>query len=138
MIKKRREEEYQRRVDMLLADSIKPIVRLFERNAKWQRFLRRTEQIRIAILKNKMSKRLQRMVRHFLVRVRVGHCIRIRAENLEAERLRKLHKWACGIIGKYVRRRKELFALYKRFQLRKQVSSDYFSVSLTVYTDCAL
>jgi hypothetical protein len=125
MIKKRREEELRQRMNMLFDDAIKPIVRLFQRNRKWQRFLRVAEQIRIDILRNKMSKRVQRMVKHYLVRVRIWHCIRVRAENLEAERIKALHKKACGVIGRYVRRKREIYSLKNRFHLRKLVSKLY-------------
>lgn len=122
MIPKRREEELTRRCEMLFADAIQPIVRLFERNRKWVRFIRVTEQIRLAILQHNMSKRIARMIKHYLVRVRVGHCIRIRYENREAVRIKLLHTKACGVIGRYVRRKKEIYSLNNRFQLRKLVS----------------
>lgn len=121
MIKKRREEELHRRMELLWQDSIRPIVRLFQMNRKWRRFLRVAEKIRYQILENKMAKRIQRMVRFFLARARVAQCIRRRHEQAEAERIRKLHQHACGIIGKYVRRKRELYSLKNRFNLRKLV-----------------
>lgn len=121
MITRRRDDELSKRCEMLFEDAIQPIVRLFQRNSKWVRFIRVTESIRLAILQRKMAKRIGRMVRHYLVRVRVAHCIRIRYENREAERIKQLHIKACGIIGKYVRRRKELYGLKTRFHLRKLV-----------------
>jgi hypothetical protein len=122
MITKRREEERQARINMLFADAIQPIVRLFQRNRKWRRFLRVADQIRLQLLRRRMAKRVQRMIRHFLVRAQLQHCIRVRAERKEAARIKALHTWACGIIGKYVRRRRELYSLRTRFDLRRLVS----------------
>jgi hypothetical protein len=69
------------------------------------------------------AKKIQKLIRCFLATCRVYHCIVARAEKNRLEAEKQRNKAAANVVGRFVRRRREMFTLNQLFILRRKVNS---------------
>lgn len=124
-LKKRRENEINRR---WLARRVKAapfITRFFRGIVRWAKFLRRANVDRIWYFRRKSCKKIQKFARMVIAWGRFDRIAAYRRKRILIDQERALQLNACNVIGHYWKRKIEKLSLFVRFKNRRKMIDEW-------------